>query len=272
MRWEMRPRVFLRTAEFLWQEGHTAHATKEEAIEETLLMHQVYKEFFEEYLAIPVIAGQKTESEKFPGADATYTIEAIMQDGKALQAGTSHFLGQNFSKAQNIKYLADDKTEKHCWTTSWGVSTRMIGGLIMSHSDDDGLVLPPKIASTHIRILPIFRKEEEKELVENFVADLVQKLKGQTFSSIEISVDVDNRDIRGGEKYWSNVKKGYPLILEVGHRDVKNNSVFMTRRDLGAKKNKVSSPMNLLLKQVHFLILFKTISSLKQKSVLMKQS
>ena len=183
--------------------AHCSH-DKEEAIEETLLI-QVYKEFFEEYLTIPVIAGEKTESEKFPGADATYTIEAIMQDGKALQP--SHFLGENFSKAQNIKYLADDKTEKHCWTTSWGVSTRMIGGLIMSHSDDDGLVLPPKIASAHIRILPIFRREEEKELVENFVADLVQKLKGQTFSSIEISVDVDNRDVRGGEKYWSNVKK-----------------------------------------------------------------
>ena len=233
MRWEMRPRIFLRTSEFLWQEGHTAHETKKEAEEETLLMLDVYRKFFEETLAMPLIVGRKTESEKFPGADITYTVEAIMQDGKALQAGTSHFLGQNFSKAQDIKFLSSDKTEKYAWTTSWGVSTRMIGGLIMGHSDDNGLVLPPKIAPVHVRIIPIYKKEEDKLNVTNYVNEIVSALAGKQFNSEEISVDVDNRDLRGGEKYWSAIKEGYPIVLEIGPRDVQNQKVFFTRRDQG---------------------------------------
>ena len=233
MRWEMRPRIFLRTSEFLWQEGHTAHATKEEAVEETLLMLNVYKDFFEKTLAMPLVVGQKTESEKFPGADTTYTVEAIMQDGKALQAGTSHFLGQNFSKAQGIKYLSSDKSEKYAWTTSWGVSTRMIGGLIMGHSDDNGLVLPPKIAPTHVRIIPVYKKDEDRELVESYISEIRSELEKSSYNNQAIECDTDWRDLRGGEKYWSAIKEGYPIIIEVGPRDVKNDKVFLTRRDHG---------------------------------------
>lgn len=233
MRWEMRPRIFLRTSEFLWQEGHTVHQTAEEALDETKTMLEVYRSFVEDMLAIPLIVGEKTESEKFPGADATYTIEAIMQDGKALQAGTSHFLGQNFAKAQNIKFLDRDGVEKFAWTTSWGVSTRLIGGMIMSHSDDNGLILPPRIASTHIRILPVYKNEEQEKEVMDFINDLKAQLATHSFDGKPIGIDIDNRDIRGGEKYWSNVKKGYPIILEIGPRDVKKNAVFMTRRDIG---------------------------------------
>jgi prolyl-tRNA synthetase len=233
MRWEMRPRIFLRTSEFLWQEGHTAHATKEEAIDETLLMLNVYKDFFQKTLAMPLIVGQKTESEKFPGADTTYTVEAIMQDGKALQAGTSHFLGQNFSKAQGIKFLSNDKTEKYAWTTSWGVSTRMIGGLIMGHSDDNGLVLPPKIAPIHLKIIPVFKKDEDRKVVEEYILKIESELNEYSYNGAPISIDVDWRDLRGGEKYWSAIKEGAPVVIEVGPRDVKNNKVFLTRRDLG---------------------------------------
>jgi len=235
MRWEMRPRIFLRTSEFLWQEGHTVHASKKEAMEETLQMLEVYRDFFENTLAIPLVCGEKTESEKFPGADSTFTVEAIMQDGKALQAGTSHFLGQNFSKAQNILFTDKDKKEKYAWTTSWGVSTRMIGGLIMVHSDDDGLVMPPKISSVQIMILPIYRREEEKQEVLEYINSLVSEISQLQFNGSSLSVEVDNREMRGGEKYWSNIKKGYPIILEVGQRDVKNDKVFLTRRDLGQK-------------------------------------
>ncbi|EQC43989.1 proline--tRNA ligase [Bacteriovorax sp. Seq25_V] len=253
MRWEMRPRIFLRTSEFLWQEGHTVHATAEEAVQETLTMLEVYRSFFEDVLAIPVMPGQKTESEKFPGADSTYTIEAMMQDGKALQGGTSHFLGQNFAKAQGIKFADKDLSEKYAFTTSWGVSTRMIGGLIMTHSDDDGLVLPPKIAAVHVKLLPIYKKEAEREEVLAYVNDLMAEVSKVDFNGGKVSVEVDDRDIRGGEKYWSNVKKGYPIILEIGPRDVKNGKVFMTRRDLGtgaksgiAKDDFISSVASML--------------------------
>jgi prolyl-tRNA synthetase len=231
MRWEMRPRIFLRTSEFLWQEGHTVHETAEEAHSETLQMLNVYKDFVQGYLGVPLLVGQKTESEKFPGADITYTIEAIMQDGKALQAGTSHFLGQNFAKAQGIKFLDKDGTEKHAWTTSWGVSTRLIGGLIMTHSDDDGFVVPPKISSTHVRIIPIYKKDDEKDKVMTFINELITKLETRTFSKGKVYAEIDLRDARGGEKYRSNIKKGYPIILEIGPRDVDGNKVFMTRRD-----------------------------------------
>ena len=240
MRWEMRPRIFLRTSEFLWQEGHTAHETKEEAIEETLLMLDVYRNFFEETLAMPLIVGQKTESEKFPGADTTYTVEAIMQDGKALQAGTSHFLGQNFSRAQNIKFLSNDKTEKHAWTTSWGVSTRMVGGLIMGHSDDNGLVLPPKIAPIQVRIIPIFKNEETKNTVMSYVEEFKSSLEEEYFNNSQIIVDIDDRDLRGGEKYWASIKEGIPVTIEIGPRDVKENKVFVTNRVFGpGNKNSI---------------------------------
>src|SRR3954451_1387486 len=189
MRWEMRTRLFLRTAEFLWQEGHTAHETAEQAQEETLRMLDVYAAFAESILALPVIKGKKTDSEKFPGADTTYTIEALMQDGKALQAGTSHNLGQNFSRAFDIKFFGRDQKQEHVWTTSWGVSTRLIGALIMQHSDDEGLVLPPKVAPTVAAIVPIFRGDEERKTIHEFTDKLVAQLSGGQVRAPRISGD-----------------------------------------------------------------------------------
>lgn len=227
MRWEMRTRLFLRTSEFLWQEGHTVHSTKQEAQKHALTMLDVYEWFVRDFLAIPVIKGEKTYDEKFPGADSTYTIEALMQDNKALQAGTSHFLGQNFSKASNIMFLDKDGQKKHAWTTSWGVSTRLIGGLIMTHSDDNGLVLPPLIAPEQIVILPIYRNDRDEELVLNYCNNLLNKLKNEN-----IRVFIDNRDLNAGEKSWDAIKKGIPIRVEIGPRDLANNKVFMGRRDL----------------------------------------
>ena len=235
VRWEMRTRLFLRTTEFLWQEGHTAHATKQEAEEETKLMLDVYAKFAKEYLAIPVIKGEKTASERFPGALQTFSIEAMMQDKKALQAGTSHFLGQNFAKASNIKFQNKEGVEELAWTTSWGVSTRLIGALIMAHSDDDGLVLPPKIAPAHIVIIPMYKNEEQHEEVKSFINNLQERIKQLRFDEKKIRVILDDRDIRGGEKVWGWVKKGVPIRLEIGTRDIANNSVFMGRRDKAAK-------------------------------------
>ncbi|OQX71211.1 MAG: proline--tRNA ligase [Candidatus Cloacimonas sp. 4484_275] len=231
VRWEMRTRLFLRTSEFLWQEGHTVHESKEDALEETYRMLDVYAKFAEEYLAIPVIKGEKTESERFPGALNTFSIEAMMQDRKALQAGTSHFLGQNFAKASEIKFQNKSGSEEYAWTTSWGVSTRLIGALIMAHSDDNGLVLPPKIAPSHIAIIPIFRDEEQEKIVSEFIEKLLKKIKKLRFNEKKIRVEYDRRDIRGGEKNWFWVKKGIPIRLEIGPRDVATNSVFMSRRD-----------------------------------------
>lgn len=231
VRWEMRTRIFLRTTEFLWQEGHTAHATKEEALEETMRMLDIYEEFGRNYLAIPFIKGEKTESERFPGAESTFTIEAMMQDRKALQGGTSHFLGQNFSKAAQIKFRDADGSEKFTWTTSWGVTTRLIGALIMTHSDDDGLILPPKIASTHIVILPIIHKEETKQEVMAYCHSLAGELRHIHYHGKPLTVFVDEREMRGGEKLWSWVKKGVPLRLEVGPRDIAQNQVTIARRD-----------------------------------------
>ena len=236
VRWEMRTRLFLRTAEFLWQEGHTVHATQEEAMDETIQMLDIYAEFSENYLAMPVIKGEKTEAERFPGADATYSIEAMMQDKKALQAGTSHFLGQNFSKSCSIKFLNKDSQEELAWTTSWGVSTRLVGGLIMTHSDDDGLVLPPAIAPAHVVILPITPKEETREAVLDYCQELKQALEAQEFMGESVRVELDDRDIRGGEKTWSWVKKGIPLRVEVGPRDMEKAAVFYARRDKGVKE------------------------------------
>ncbi|PIP58825.1 MAG: proline--tRNA ligase [Verrucomicrobia bacterium CG_4_10_14_3_um_filter_43_23] len=231
VRWEMRTRMFLRTMEFLWQEGHTAHATKEEALQETRQMLDVYVEFCEQYLAMPVIKGEKTESERFPGADITFCIEALMQDKKALQAGTSHFLGQNFSKSANIRFLDQDSKEQYAWTTSWGMSTRVIGGMIMTHGDDNGIIMPPRLAPTHIVILPVLHKEETKAMVLEYVQALKQSLESICYFGRILEVEVDQRDIRGGDKRWQWVKKGVPIILEIGPRDIENDAMFMGRRD-----------------------------------------
>lgn len=236
MRWEMRTRLFLRTSEFLWQEGHTAHATAEEAIVETLKILDLYADFSENVLAMPVIKGEKTESERFPGAVSTYCIEAMMQDGKALQAGTSHFLGQNFSKAYDIKFSDQAGEIKHVWTTSWGVSTRLIGGLIMTHSDDDGLVLPPRVAPQHIVILPIYKNDTDRQVVLEYCDVLQKTINKKYFHGQFIRVHIDDRDIRGGEKNWQWIKKGVPIRLEIGPRDVANEGVTLYRRDYSAKE------------------------------------
>ena len=236
VRWEMRPRLFLRTAEFLWQEGHTVHATAEEAVEETERMLRTYADFAENWLAMPVLRGEKTDSERFPGAESTLCIEAMMQDRKALQAGTSHFLGQNFSKACGIKFQGTEGKEEFGWTTSWGVSTRLIGGMIMTHADDDGLIVPPKVSPTHAVILPVTPKEETRGQVLDACHALAKELRDQSFAGSPIRVDIDDRDLRGGEKYWQWVKKGIPLTIEIGPRDLENASVFVGRRDLGAQR------------------------------------
>ncbi|MCA8920370.1 MAG: proline--tRNA ligase [Planctomycetes bacterium] len=235
VRWEMRTRLFLRTAEFLWQEGHTCHATREEAEQETLQMLDVYADFAENYMAMPVIKGEKTADERFPGAVNTYAIEAMMQDRKALQAGTSHFLGQNFSRAANISFQDKDGAQQLAWTTSWGVSTRLIGALIMTHSDDDGLVLPPKLAPRHVVLIPIWRKDEEEAQVVSYCQDLAKELRQVEFSGGKVRVEVDTRDLRGGDKVWQHVKRGVPIRLEIGPRDIASDSVFMARRDKSPK-------------------------------------
>jgi prolyl-tRNA synthetase len=235
VRWEMRTRLFLRTTEFLWQEGHTAHATEAEAREETMKMLGVYAEFAEKWMAMPVIQGEKTAGERFPGAVATYAIEAMMQDKKALQSGTSHFLGQNFSKAQDIKFQDQNGQVEYAWTTSWGVSTRLIGALIMSHSDDDGLVLPPRLAPKHVVLLPIYRSPEEKTQVMPYIESLQKELAAQDFAGEKVRVFIDDRDLRGGEKNWQHIKKGVPLRAEIGPKDIAKNGVFLARRDTGEK-------------------------------------
>ena len=249
VRWEMRTRLFLRTAEFLWQEGHTVHATEDEAMEETRTMLDIYADFSESYLAMPVIKGEKTEAERFPGAESTYSIEAMMQDKKALQAGTSHFLGQNFARSSQIKYLNAHSEEVLAWTTSWGVSTRLVGGLIMTHSDDDGLVLPPAIAPAHIVLLPVTPKAESRANVLEYCQLLKQSLEEQTYLGEAVRVELDDRDIRGGEKTWSWVKKGVPIRVEVGPRDIAKDAVFYARRDQSVK-DKVSCPRDAFIGSV----------------------
>jgi len=241
VRWEMRTRMFLRTTEFLWQEGHTAHATQQEAVEETMRMLGVYAEFVEQWLAVPVIQGEKTAGERFPGADQTFCIEAMMQDRKALQAGTSHFLGQNFAKASDIKFLDQNGAQQHAWTTSWGTSTRMIGSLIMTHSDDDGLVLPPRVAPAHVAIIPIYRTDEDKPRVLEYCNNVARELRAQRFVDRPINVIVDERDERGGDKVWHWIKKGVPLRLEIGPRDMEKDALFVARRDR-APKDKQTVP------------------------------
>jgi prolyl-tRNA synthetase len=231
VRWEMRTRLFLRTAEFLWQEGHTAHATKEEAIEETLKMLDVYADFAENWMAMPVIKGVKTPNERFAGAEDTYCIEALMQDGKALQAGTSHFLGQNFAKAFDVKFSDKNNTLDYVWATSWGVSTRLIGGLVMTHSDDEGLVLPPRIAPLQVVIVPIFKGEEQKALLDEKVHVMVASFKA---AGIRVKYD-DSDNQRPGWKFAEYELKGVPVRIAVGPRDLENNQVEIARRDTKEK-------------------------------------
>ncbi|MFO0874261.1 MAG: proline--tRNA ligase [Phycisphaerales bacterium] len=231
VRWEMRTRLFLRTAEFLWQEGHTAHATADEAMRETMQMLQVYATFAQDFMAMPVVRGEKTAGERFPGAVNTYCIEAMMQDRKALQAGTSHFLGQNFAKASEIVFLSEENQQTHAWTTSWGVSTRLVGGLIMTHSDDDGLVLPPRLAPAHVVIIPVTHKPETAGAVLEYCRRLADELRAQTFAGHGVQVELDTRDMRGGDKQWQWIKRGVPVRVEVGPRDMEQDSVFMARRD-----------------------------------------
>lgn len=236
VRWEMRTRTFLRTSEFLWQEGHTVHATKEDAIDRTEMMLDVYAKFAEEYLALPVIRGRKSKSERFPGAVDTMCIEAMMQDRKALQAGTSHFLGQNFAKGSNIKFQNDKEQEEYAWTTSWGTSTRMIGGVIMTHSDDDGMIMPPRVASSHVVLLPIYKKDEDKKRVLEYTKALEKELKSVYYHHRKIRVELDDRNI-GGTRVWEWVKKGIPLRIEIGPRDIAEDSVFLARRDQPKKQS-----------------------------------
>jgi prolyl-tRNA synthetase len=231
VRWEMRTRLFLRTTEFLWQEGHTVHATEAEAREETRRILDLYTDFAENWMAMPVLKGEKTAAQRFPGAVTTYCIEAMMQDRKALQAGTSHFLGQNFARAFDITFQDADEKEVHAWTTSWGVSTRLIGGLVMTHADDDGLVLPPRLAPAHVVILPVIHEEGSRASVLEACARLAEELRGVEYDGQSVRVELDERDMRGGEKVWSWIKKGVPVRLEVGPRDIASDSVFVGRRD-----------------------------------------
>ncbi len=232
VRWEMRTRLFLRTAEFLWQEGHTAHATSEEAVEETRKMLDVYATFVEEYMALPVIKGVKSESERFAGAVDTYCIEALMQDGKALQAGTSHFLGQNFAKAFDVKFSNKENQLEYVWATSWGVSTRLIGALVMAHSDDQGLVLPPKIAPWQVVIVPIYKGDEQKSLIDGKVKELVENLKRL---GVRVKYD-DNDNNRPGWKFAEYEMKGVPVRIAIGARDLEKNVVEVARRDTKEKQ------------------------------------
>jgi prolyl-tRNA synthetase len=236
VRWEMRTRLFLRTTEFLWQEGHTAHATEKEAREETMQMLRVYADFAENYMAMPVILGEKTAGERFPGAVATYSIEAMMQDRKALQAGTSHFLGQNFAHAQEIKFQDENGEEVYAWTTSWGVSTRLVGGVVMTHADDDGMVVPPRLAPKHAVILPIYRTDQDRSRVLEYCHRLTRQLQQQRYDDAPVRVWVDDRDLRGGEKNWQHIKRGVPLRMEIGPRDVQADAVFLGRRDQPVKQ------------------------------------
>jgi len=234
MRWEMRTRLFLRTAEFLWQEGHTAHATREEAESEARTMLDVYSEFAENFMAVPVVKGIKTPNERFAGALETYTIEALMQDGKALQSGTSHFLGQNFAKAFDVQFVNQNNELEYVWATSWGVSTRLMGALIMAHSDDNGLVLPPKLAPYQVVIVPIYKNDEQLNAINEKVADIIKELK-----ALGVSVKYDNADNkRPGFKFAEYELKGVPVRLVMGGRDLENNTVEVMRRDTLQKETK----------------------------------
>src|SRR6266852_702371 len=231
VRWEMRPRLFLRTTEFLWQEGHTVHESEAEARAETLRMLDVYETFVRDHLAIPVFSGEKSESERFPGAVRTLSIEAMVQDRRAIQAGTSHFLGQNFSRTSGIQFQNREGKQEFGWTTSWGMSTRLVGTLVMAHGDDDGVVLPPRIAPTQIVILPITPKEETRAAVLEACDKLAKKLREARYVDLRIEVEVDRRDLGGGVKNWEWIKKGVPIRVEIGPRESEKNLVEVSGRD-----------------------------------------
>ena len=233
VRWEMRTRLFLRTMEFLWQEGHTAHATEQEAIEETEQMLQVYADFVENWMAVPVIQGVKTPSERFAGAEETYCIEALMQDGKALQAGTSHFLGQNFAKSFDVKFVSKENELEYAWATSWGVSTRLMGALIMAHSDDNGLVLPPKLAPIQVVIVPIYREESDLEKIKDKINPVIDELKSK---GISVKIDDDDK-YKPGYKFAEYELKGVPVRLGIGMRDLENGTIEVARRDELSKES-----------------------------------
>jgi prolyl-tRNA synthetase len=242
VRWEMRPRLFLRTTEFLWQEGHTVHETEVEAREETKLILDLYERFVSDHLAVPVFKGEKSESERFPGAVQTLSIEAMVQDRRAIQAGTSHFLGQNFARASGIQFQNRQGKQEFGWTTSWGMTTRLIGTLIMMHGDDDGIILPPRIAPTQIVILPVAPKEETRAKVNEACDNLAARLRDIRYADVPIEVSVDRRDLGGGVKNWEWIKKGVPLRVEIGPRDLEKNAVEVSRRDR-AVKAKESMPV-----------------------------
>ena len=241
VRWEMRPRLFLRTTEFLWQEGHTVHETEAEARAETKQMLDVYEKFVRDHLAIPVYSGEKSESERFPGAVQTLSVEAMAQDRKAIQAGTSHFLGQNFSRASGIQFQTREGKQEFGWTTSWGMSTRMVGTVVMAHGDDDGLVLPPRIAPTQVVILPITPKEETRGAVFEACDKLAKQLREIRYVDLPIEVEVDRRDLGGGVKNWEWIKKGVPLRIEIGPRDLESGKVTVSRRDQLVKAKELMS-------------------------------
>lgn len=249
VRWEMRTRLFLRTAEFLWQEGHTVHETAEEAWEETRRMLDVYRTFAEDFLAMPVFVGEKTASQRFPGAVRTLCIEAMVQDRKALQAGTSHFLGQNFARASGILFQSREGKEEYAYTTSWGVSTRLIGGMIMTHGDDNGIMVPPRLAPSHVVILPIFRNDEERGQVLPACEKLAAQLREQRYADRSVEVELDTREMNAGEKSWNWIKKGIPIRVEIGPRDLAKQAVFVGRRDREPKE-KFSMDRNAFVAEV----------------------
>ncbi len=230
VRWEMRPRLFLRTREFLWQEGHTVHASMQEAEQETVKMLEVYRDFSENALAMPVLVGRKPEHEKFPGAIDTYCIEAMMQDGKALQAGTSHFLGQNFAKSADIKFTNQNNELEYAYTTSWGVSTRLIGGTIMCHADDDGMVVPPHVAPYQIVFVPLIKKSEDSEKIMSYITNIQAQLKQQSAFGEKLRIKIDNRDKANVDKVWEWIRKGAPMVCEIGSRDVESNGLMVKER------------------------------------------
>lgn len=236
VRWEMRTRLFLRTSEFLWQEGHTAHASEKEAMEETYKMLEVYREFMETVLAMPIFVGEKPAHERFPGAVRTFCCEAMMQDRKALQAGTSHYLGTNFAKASGIEFVAEDSSIQTAFTTSWGVSTRLVGGVIMTHGDDDGLRLPPSLAPKQVVILPVIPNSDAEESVLRACEQLAQQIRKAKFGELGIQVHIDKRDKRGGEKNWEWIKRGVPIRIEIGPRDIEKQQVCLSRRDKAHKE------------------------------------
>lgn len=248
MRWEMRTRMFLRTSEFLWQEGHNAFETAEEARQDSLTMLEAYRGFAVDYLALPVITGEKTEDERFPGAVATYTIESMMQDGKALQAGTSHDLEQNFSRSIGIKFQDRDGDEKYAYTTSWGISTRLIGGMIMTHADDDGMIMPPRVAPHQVIIIPITREGQDREALNAYIDTLRDQLK-----ALGIRTKIDDREMRTPDKMWDSIKRGVPLRVEIGGREVEEKTLTHTRRDLG-RESKTTCSMDAFIAEVSHIL------------------